>query len=156
MVNEVSYTSNEFLFREQTAITKNIIIYFPSHFMQVKLWDLSNNQPLCVASKNPKAVSDLLNVIVFWLMDTGWILTCLFWMLLGSCVFCFVLGGQPLLVGYRRLQGKIGSEHPLYLVFWFNIMFWKFYIIDENNSYLGNLQIWDTSSDPAVSRRFRK
>jgi len=26
--------------------------------MQVKLWDLSNNQPSCVASINPKAVSD--------------------------------------------------------------------------------------------------
>ena len=28
---------------------------------QVKLWDLSNNQPSCIASTNPKAVSDYYN-----------------------------------------------------------------------------------------------
>jgi len=27
-------------------------------FLQVKLWDLSNNQPSCLVSKNPKAVCD--------------------------------------------------------------------------------------------------
>lgn len=32
--------------------------YWALHLVQVKLWDLSNNQPSCIASRNPKAVSD--------------------------------------------------------------------------------------------------
>ena len=31
--------------------------------LQVKLWDLSNNEPSCVASTNPKAVSNTIAVV---------------------------------------------------------------------------------------------
>lgn len=31
-------------------------MFFYMYVFQVKLWDLSNNQPSCVASRNPKAV----------------------------------------------------------------------------------------------------
>ena len=32
-------------------------------FWQVKLWDLSHNQPSCVASKNPKVVCGFLTLV---------------------------------------------------------------------------------------------
>ena len=36
------------------------------HLVQVKLWDLSNNQPSCVASTNPKVVSDYYSFSYIW------------------------------------------------------------------------------------------
>lgn len=41
-----------------------VYFYLGSLFLlQVKLWDLSNDQPSCVASKNPKAVCDF---FIWW------------------------------------------------------------------------------------------
>lgn len=40
--------------------------------LQVKLWDLSNNQPSCIASKNPKAVSLMfLSAFLKYMIDSG-------------------------------------------------------------------------------------
>lgn len=41
-----------------------------NNVLQVKLWDLSNNQPSCIASRNPKAVCDLQIFVVEYLFDT--------------------------------------------------------------------------------------
>lgn len=45
------------------------ISFYCYYLLQVKLWDLSNNQPSCVASKTPKAVSFLLLFLQICLME---------------------------------------------------------------------------------------
>lgn len=81
----------------------------------VKLWDLSNNEPSCLATHKPKAVRTNQHKS-FWFPITIYFFftpshSDLFSS--GSCVFHFLCGGQPFLACYWWLKGRATCEWKL-------------------------------------------
>lgn len=53
------FVSNALLLNVFHGMRAVLVVINLMNFLQVKLWDLTNNQPSCIASRNPKAVCDL-------------------------------------------------------------------------------------------------
>lgn len=75
-----------------------------------------------------------------------------FWCLLGGCLFYFLLRGQPILVGYRRLKGKVTSKWKEQMTF----KLWYLIVLSVKLMHLIILQLWDTLSDEGIARRYGK
>ncbi|KAF0926711.1 hypothetical protein E2562_027146, partial [Oryza meyeriana var. granulata] len=73
----------------------------------VKLWDISGNQPSCIALRNPKVIRSLVKLISSWKEDIAVVILLLYTIAISGCIFLgIIFNGQSLPVSCGRIQGQ--------------------------------------------------